>query len=98
MANQIAEECNQKYISVTYDLAIAQKALAIQCEERPKFQRLFIQLGSFHIELSFFKAIGKFIAESGGPLILTETGVLAQGSLLSFLNGKQYSRLDIEYT
>ncbi len=36
--------------------------------------------------------MGKFIAESGGPYILTESGVLAEGSLNGFLTGKIYSR------
>lgn len=51
----IANECNQKHIIVTYDLAIASKAYKIQCDTSPKFDRVFITLGSFHIELSYFK-------------------------------------------
>jgi hypothetical protein len=50
MSKRIAEECEQKYISVTYDLAIANIALTIQSEERPEFDNFFVQLGSFHIE------------------------------------------------
>lgn len=92
MSLKVAEECGNKYTSVTYDLAIAQKAFEIQSIERPRFDSLFIQMGSFHIELSFFKALGKFIAESGAPYILTETGIIAQGSLLGFLSGKHYNR------
>ena len=82
VANQEATECNQSFISVTYDLAIATKAFSIQSQEKQEFDNLFIQLGSFHIELSYFKATGKFIEESGGPFVLTETGILASGSLL----------------
>ena len=40
----------------------------------------------------FFKAVGKFIDDSGGPYILTESGLLAQGSLSSYLAGKNYAR------
>ena len=46
----------------------------------------------FHIELAYFNAIGKYINESGGPFILTESGVLAPGSLNGFIKGKQYNR------
>lgn len=92
IAKRLADECNQTSISVTYDLAIAKQAFAIQAQEKPEFDNLFIQLGSFHIELSFFKAVGKFIAESGGPFILTETGILASGSLRGFITGKHYNR------
>ena len=92
MSQQLAEECDQKYISVTYDLAIAKLALCIQAEEAPKFDNIFIQLGHFHITMSFFKALGKFISDSGGPYVLTETGALAPGSLQGFLMGKHYNR------
>lgn len=92
MSKRIAEECDQKYVPVTYDLAIANVALTIQSEESPKFDNLFIQLGSFHIELSLFKAIGKFIDDSGGPYILRESSALAEGSLDAFLSGKHYNR------
>ena len=49
-------------------------------------------LGPFHIEMSFFKALGKIIAESGGPDILAETGVIAYGSLSGILQGKNFDR------
>ncbi|EFX75053.1 hypothetical protein DAPPUDRAFT_108314 [Daphnia pulex] len=77
IAKQIAEECCQEYISITYDLAIAKITFPIQGED-PSYNNLFIQLGSFHILLSFFKGIGKLIADSRGPFVLTETGILAQ--------------------
>lgn len=67
MSIRLAEEFGQKYMSVTYDLAIANITLTIQSEESPKYDYLFIQLGSFHFELSFFKALGKFIDDSGEP-------------------------------
>lgn len=89
---RLKEECGQKYISVTYDLAIAKVALCIQSMESPKYDSIFIQLGPFHILMSFFKAVGKFISESGLPHILTESGVLAQGSLRGFLNGNNFNR------
>lgn len=66
IAKQIAEEFCQEYISITYDLAIAKITFAIQGED-PSYNNLFIQLRSFHILLSFFKGIGKLIADSRGP-------------------------------
>jgi hypothetical protein len=79
-------------MSVTHDLAIAKFALSIQSEESPKFEIIFIQLGSFHIELSFFKAVEKFIADSCVPYILPESSALAEGLMDAFLSGKHYSR------
>lgn len=89
MAQQLRKEVGQSYMLVTYDLAIAKMALAIQAEESPRFGDLFIQLGSFHILLSNFKSIGMYVEESGGPYILTECGVLASGSIRGFLAGKK---------
>lgn len=42
--------------------------------------------------LSFFKAIGKFIDLSGLPNMLVDSGILAGGSLNSFLTGKHFNR------
>lgn len=85
---EIANGCHQKNIFVTYDLAIAKIALQIQHEESPHFDRAFILLGNFHIEMAFYKAIGKFFDGSGGDILLVNSGVLAQGSLNAFISGK----------
>ena len=69
-ALRIAEECGKTSIAVTYDLEIAKMAMHIQEEESPNFDKVFIVLGTFHLELAMFKAIDSFIAESGGPYIL----------------------------
>ena len=95
ISQRIADECDQKYICVNYELAIAKLALCIQAEESPKFDNLFIQLGHFHITMSFFKALGKFMTDSGGPYVLTETGALAPGSILGFLTGNHYNRCNL---
>ena len=49
-------------------------------------------LGSFHTELVYFSALGRFIEGSGGPFALCEASVLATGSLNKFLKGKMYNR------
>ena len=56
---KISSECGKHNIAVTFDLAIAKLALQIQAEESPKFDNIFVTLGSFHIELAFFNACGK---------------------------------------
>ncbi|XP_057304270.1 uncharacterized protein LOC130641476 [Hydractinia symbiolongicarpus] len=91
-AQVIANECGKKNISVTYDLAIAKVAMQLQAEESPKFDNIFVALGAFHVEMAMFSAFGKYIAESGGPHILNEAGVIEKGSLKSFLLGKCYKR------
>lgn len=56
MAQEIAKECGQMQIIVTYDLAIAAKAYRIQADMSPAYDNIFINLGAFHTEMSFFKA------------------------------------------
>ena len=91
MTQRCAQECNQKYGVVSYDLNAAKPALKIQATEKPQYDDVFIMPGAFHIEMAFFKAVGKLIAESGGPNMLTDCGVLAPGSLRGFLEGKHFS-------
>lgn len=55
IAQNIAKECKQRNIIVTFDLAIACKAFKIQATMSPKFDNLFINMGAFHTEMAFFK-------------------------------------------
>ncbi|RUM44802.1 MAG: hypothetical protein DSY80_04010, partial [Desulfocapsa sp.] len=87
-----ASECDEPYAIVHYDLAVAKPALQIQAAEAPMFDNVFICFGPFHIELAYFGVLGYFIDGSGGPQLLTETEVLAPGSLNGFLLGKHYNR------
>ena len=73
-------------------MAIAKLAYHIQATESPAFDAVFFNLGAFHIELAYFNAIGKYIAESGCPYILTVSGVLASSLMNGFLRGKHYNR------
>ncbi|GBP40287.1 hypothetical protein EVAR_83977_1 [Eumeta japonica] len=58
-----AEECEQQYAQVHYDLAIASKSLKIQNSELRRnedstLKRIFVHLGLLHIAMSQFKVIG----------------------------------------
>ena len=52
---------------------------------------MFVNLGAFHIEIAFFIAIGKYIAESGGPHLLSQSRLLEKESLKGFITGKLQS-------
>ncbi len=88
----VANETGQEYGVVTYDLAVALKAYSIQALDSPLFDKLLIMLGNFHLEMAFYGAIGTFINESGAEYLLTESGILAEGSLMGFIRGKYYNR------
>ena len=88
----VANEAGQQYGVATYDLAVALKAYSIQSLDAPDFDKLLIMLGNFHLELAFYGALGTYINESGAQHLLTESGILAEGSLMGFINGKYYNR------
>jgi hypothetical protein len=88
----VAQECSQKDVVVHYDLAIAKPAMQLQSTEAPRFDNVFIYFGPFHIEMTYFACVGYFLEASGGPQILNDTDVLAQGSLNGFLSGGHFNR------
>ena len=88
----VANEYGQEFMQVTYDLAIAKVALQIQSVERPRFNRLFMYFGTFHIDLAYYKGVGKFIEKSGVSNIMIDCEILAGGSLSGFITGKHYNR------
>lgn len=79
-------------MQVTYDLAIAKIAFQIQCTEKPRYNDLFIHVGSFHIMMSYFKAVGKFIDNCGITNVMVNAQMLANGSVNSFIAGKHFNR------
>ena len=86
-----ANQSERDSITVTYDLAIAKIAMQLQAEESPKYDKVFVSMNSFHMELAMFGAIGNYIAESGAEHLLNETHVIEKGSLNGFIHGKNYN-------
>ena len=46
---EFANICQKDSIAVTYDLAIAKIALQLQAVETPKYYKVFVHFGIFHI-------------------------------------------------
>ena len=87
-----AKQIERDSIAVTYDLTIAKIAVQLQAEESPKYDKVFVAIGSFHMELAMFGAIEQYIAESGAEHLLNETHVIEKGSLNGFLHGNRCKR------
>ncbi|CAG9814716.1 unnamed protein product [Phaedon cochleariae] len=87
-AQNAASECKQRYIQIIYDLAIAKVALEIQSTEHPRFENVFIHLGSFHIMMAYFyfKAVGKVIDDCGLSYMMIESKLLANNSVNGFIS------------
>ena len=94
---RVKDECGQQYVVVHYDLNIAKPAMQIQAAESPLYDDLFNCFGPFHIMMAYFGGMGYILDGSGAPDVLTETGVLAAGSLNGFLNGKHFNRYFSSY-
>ena len=92
ISQRVAQECDEQYAVVHYDLAVAKPAMQIQQQQDPQYSNVFICFGPFHIEMAYFGVLGYFLDGSGGPEILTETEVLMPGSMNGFLKGKHYNR------
>jgi hypothetical protein len=92
ISQKLAAECGEPYALVHYDLGVAKPALQIQAADSPTYDNVFVCLGAFHITMAYFAALGFFLADSGSPQILADTGVLASGSLNGFISGRHYNR------
>ena len=66
-------------------------ALRIQSAE-DEFLHPFIHLGPFYILLSYLKAKGKLIIGSGLVNIIVDSGILASGSVNTFLKESHFNR------
>ena len=73
-------------------MAIAKIAMQIQKVESPVYVNIFVALGSCHIEMGYFKALGKIISESGEPFLLQECQVSTK-PLLSGLSCNKCKQL-----
>lgn len=72
---QVADECGSKYIQVTYDLGIAKLAFKLQSTYKPRFDLVFIHLGTFHVEMAYFKVMGILINNCGIGNVLGDSGL-----------------------
>ena len=66
--------------------------MQLKVEEAPEFDDVHVNFGDFHTEIAWFKVLGKFIKDSGAPHFLNESGIIQNGSINSFLSGKNYKR------
>lgn len=98
IAQNIRKECKQQYIIATYDLQIAKMAMQIQIADAPNFNDVFINLGGFHIQIAFFKPLGKYIDCCGIENIIIESNIIAAGSVNGIISGKHFNRCRRVYT
>lgn len=70
-----------------YDLAVAKEAMRIQSEEASMYNEIFIHLGEFHVEMTYF--MEKYIDDCEISNILVDCDLIANGSVNGFITRKQ---------
>ena len=58
----------QKNNVVTFDLAIAKPNMQLQVEESPIYDKLFINIGVFYVEIGFFQYLENTINSLVDPI------------------------------
>lgn len=53
-AQQVATECGQASIMVTYDLAMAIIAMRLRSTKKPTSDNIFVNCGKFYVQMAFF--------------------------------------------
>ena len=79
---------------VGYDLQAAKQAYRIQEKEKPKFDKLFVKIGGMHCRMSYYAAVGYFLAGSGLLEIPCDCDLLGSSSITGFQTGRHYNRCE----
>ncbi len=87
----IKNELKLKEIVCVFDQAIYCKAIEIKLKHMDQFNEVILRMGTFHVTCIFILIMGKIFQDAGLRDILTETDLIAGGSVSSVLDGKMYN-------
>ncbi|KAG1659185.1 hypothetical protein GQR58_022660 [Nymphon striatum] len=79
-------------IVVVFDQALFAKAAEIVWKNAEKFQTIVLRLGTFHTICNLLSIIGKRFRDAGLQELCVESGVIAEGSVASVMEGRRYNR------
>lgn len=82
-----------KFTVITMDEALYCKAKMLQWSNVPACRNLVLMLGGFHTQMSFTKAIGKFVESSGLKEIWIESEVYGENTATNIIQGKVWNRV-----
>jgi len=89
---KIKEELNLEEIVCVFDQALYAKAVEIQWKQGRMFQEVVIRMGCFHTLCNLVAVIGKRFSSAGLRDLAVESGIIAEGSITSVLEGRNYNR------
>ena len=82
-----------KYVVVTYELAVAKTARQIQVQNSPKCDNCFAEFCQFHTILSLLSSIGKLLEGSGAAYLPSLAQIIAGGSINQISKAKTIKSL-----
>ena len=89
---EATNEVGQYYVYTTFDLGVCMKAFPLLWNFPQDFERHIVLIGTFHLNMAYFKMIGKKMVGSGFEDILVESNIISPGSLQGVLTGKNFNR------
>ena len=89
---KIRDYLNLDKIVVVFDQALYAKAAEIVWKHTVMYQNVILRMGGFHTICNLLSIIGKRFQDGGLESIIIEAGVVAEGSVSSVMEGRQYNR------
>ncbi|KAK3730477.1 hypothetical protein QZH41_014705 [Actinostola sp. cb2023] len=91
-SEDIRKRLNLDEIVVVLDQALYAKACEVAWKNRELYRNIIFRLGTFHTICNVMSIIGKRFQDAGLRDICIESGILAEGSVSSVIEGKMYNR------
>lgn len=92
MVLKIKAELDLEEIVCVFDQALYAKAMEIKWKNNEMFEKVVIRMGAFHTLCNLLSIIGKRFASAGLRDLAVESGIIAEGSITSVLEGRHYNR------
>lgn len=89
---KIKAQLDLEEIVCVFDQALYAKAMEIKWKNTEMFEKVFIRMGAFHTLCNLLSIIGKRFASAGLRDLAVESGIIAEGSITSVLEGRHYNR------
>ena len=91
-SEEIRKRLNLQDIVVVMDQALYAKAAEIVWKHQDTYAAILLRLGTFHTICNLLSIIGKRFQDVGLRDLCIESGIIAEGSVSSVLDGKMYNR------
>ena len=91
-SEKIRKSLHLQDIVVVMDQALYAKASEIAWKQKDAYANIILRLGTFHTICNVLSIIGKRFQDAGLRDLCIESGIIAEGSITSVLDGKMYNR------